>query len=73
MGHDEQAIWTPDSTRTAGMTDEKGRSLWGTLGRKVDPTGIRKDRCPIIDVNLVREAVAAALQETHDAGENYAI
>jgi hypothetical protein len=29
----------------------------------VDPTGVRKDRRPIIDVNQVRAAVAAALRD----------
>jgi hypothetical protein len=63
QGHDEQAVWTQSYTRSAGLTDEKGRSLWGKLGRKVDPTGVRKDRRPIIDVNQVRAAVAAALRD----------
>ena len=76
VGHDGQAIWTQASTREAGMTDEKGRSLWGTLGRKVDPSGVRPDGRRIIDVNLVREVVASALHEAHDTtdnGEDYAI
>lgn len=61
VGHDEQAIWTPQTTRAAGMLDATGRALWGRLGRKVDPTGVRKDRRPIIDINEVRRRVAAAL------------
>ena len=46
VGHDEQAIWTPAYT--------KNKRLWGQLGRKVDPTGQRKDRKPIIDLNALR-------------------
>jgi N-acetyl-anhydromuramyl-L-alanine amidase AmpD len=49
VGHDEQAIWTPANTRRA--------ELWGKGGRKVDPTGVRKDGVPIIDVNEVRTRV----------------
>jgi hypothetical protein len=62
-GHDAQAIWTPSYTRAAGLSDETGRGRWGKLGRKVDPTGVRKDGRPIIDVNQVRAAVAAALRD----------
>ena len=50
VGHDAEAIWTPTTTRAAGMSDERGRRLWGHGGRKVDPTGVRKDGVPIIDV-----------------------
>jgi hypothetical protein len=63
QGHDAQAVWTQSYTRAAGMTEKKGRALWGKLGRKVDPTGVRKDGRPIIDVNQVRAAVAAALRD----------
>src|SRR4051812_10633917 len=35
IGHDSEAIWTPESTSE--------RPRWGTLGRKVDPTGVRTD------------------------------
>jgi N-acetyl-anhydromuramyl-L-alanine amidase AmpD len=42
VGHDAQAIWTPDYTTN--------RELWGQLGRKVDPTGQRPDGIKIIDV-----------------------
>ena len=62
-GHDAQATWTPSYTRAAGMSDVTGRALWGRLGRKVDPTGVRKDARPIIDVNEVRAAVAAGLRD----------
>lgn len=62
-GHDAQAVWTQSYTRVAGLSDETGRALWGRLGRKVDPTGVRKDGRPIIDVNQVRAAVAAALRD----------
>jgi N-acetyl-anhydromuramyl-L-alanine amidase AmpD len=63
QGHDAQATWTPSYTRAAGMSDVRGRAFWGRLGRKVDPTGVRKDARPIIDVNQVRAAVAAALRD----------
>ena len=63
QGHDAQAVWTQSYTRAAGLSDDSGRGLWGKLGRKVDPTGVRKDRRPIIDVNQVRAAVAAALRD----------
>jgi hypothetical protein len=63
QGHDAQAVWTPAYTRAAGLSDETGGARWWKLGRKVDPTGVRKDRCPIIDVNQVRAAVAAALRD----------
>jgi hypothetical protein len=43
------------------MTDAKGRALWHSLGRKVDTTGQRNDRRPIIDVAEVRRAVARSL------------
>ena len=63
QGHDAQAVWTPSNTRAAGLSDESARGRWGRLGRKVDPTGVRKDRRPIIDINEVRAAVAAALRD----------
>jgi N-acetyl-anhydromuramyl-L-alanine amidase AmpD len=63
VGHDAQAIWTPALTRAAGLDDATARGMWGKLGRKVDPTGGRKDRRPIIDVNQVCAAVAAALRD----------
>jgi N-acetyl-anhydromuramyl-L-alanine amidase AmpD len=63
VGHDAQAIWTPALTRAAGLDDATARGTWGRLGRKVDPTGRRKDRRPIINVNEVRSAVAAALRD----------
>ena len=52
-GHDAQAIWTPAYTSRP--------ALWGTLGRKVDPTGQRNDGRKIIDVESVRERVRAIL------------
>lgn len=63
VGHDEEAIWTPADTRRAGMNDERGRLLWGKGGRKVDPTGVRRDGVPIIDVDEVRRRVAALIAE----------
>jgi N-acetyl-anhydromuramyl-L-alanine amidase AmpD len=50
VGHDAQAVWTPEST--------KRRELWGKTGRKVDPTGQRADGQRIIDVGDVRRRVA---------------
>ena len=50
VGHDKQAVWTAAYTRN--------RTLWGKLGRKADPTGIRKDGRPIIDTDVVRRMVA---------------
>lgn len=50
VGHDAQAIWTPANTKDA--------ALWGKRGRKVDPTGQRHDRRPIIDLAEVRRRVA---------------
>jgi N-acetyl-anhydromuramyl-L-alanine amidase AmpD len=50
VGHDEEAVWTKTYT-----SDE---SLWGKVGRKVDPTGQRHDRRPIIDVADIRRRVA---------------
>jgi N-acetyl-anhydromuramyl-L-alanine amidase AmpD len=54
VGHDRQAIWTARHT-----TDVR---LWGRLGRKVDPTGRRADARPILDVDVVRRAVAVRLR-----------
>jgi hypothetical protein len=53
VGHDAQAVWTPGYT--------KRRELWGTLGRKVDPTGQRPDGRPIIDLVELRQRVKRAL------------
>jgi N-acetyl-anhydromuramyl-L-alanine amidase AmpD len=59
VGHDEQAIWTPAYTSQ--------RALWGTLGRKVDPRGQRKDGKPILDLVALRQAVrAAGGAQTHE-------
>ena len=49
VGHDEQAVWTPAYTSR--------RSLWGTTGRKVDPTGRRPDGVPVLDTAKTRSAV----------------
>ncbi len=51
VGHDQEAIWTP------AYTDR--RELWGTVGRKVDPTGRRADGRPIIDLAEISRRVAA--------------
>ena len=61
VGHDAQAIWTREQTQSAGISDAKGRLLWGKLGRKVDPTGQRRDGKKILDVAEVRVRVRAQL------------
>ena len=61
VGHDEQAVWTPEYTRSARIPEPRARLLWGTVGRKVDPTGVRADGRKIIDVNAVRTAVVLRL------------
>jgi N-acetyl-anhydromuramyl-L-alanine amidase AmpD len=53
VGHDEQAVWT------AAYTARRG--LWGTLGRKVDPTGRRPDGRPVIDLTEMRRRVGGML------------
>lgn len=53
VGHDAQAVWTAAYTTN--------HALWGTLGRKVDPTGTRTDGVPIIDVTQLRREVARRL------------
>lgn len=49
VGHDEQAMWTEAYTSR--------RSLWGTIGRKVDPTGCRPDGVPILDVPRIKSSL----------------
>lgn len=49
VGHDQQAIWTARYTTR--------RALWGTLGRKVDPTGQRTDGRPILSVQQVQQLI----------------
>jgi N-acetyl-anhydromuramyl-L-alanine amidase AmpD len=56
VGHDEQAIWTPHYT--------PHRALWGSLGRKVDPTGRRPDGRPIIDTNAMRTRLFELMNAT---------
>jgi N-acetylmuramoyl-L-alanine amidase-like protein len=70
VGHDAQAVWTPQYTRAAGIPESRARLLWGTLGRKVDPTGVRADARKIIDVSAVQAEVALRLGLGPDAGEN---
>ncbi|MES2177987.1 MAG: N-acetylmuramoyl-L-alanine amidase [Gemmatimonadota bacterium] len=53
VGHDEQAVWTAEYT--------KRRALWGTVGRKVDPTGRRPDGVPVLDVRTVKDQVLLSL------------
>ena len=57
VGHDEQAIWT------AAYTSR--RVLWGTTGRKVDPTGQRPDRRPIIALDDTRLRCRDLYMEGH--------
>jgi N-acetyl-anhydromuramyl-L-alanine amidase AmpD len=52
VGHDEQAVWTAEYTKHA--------PLWGTVGRKVDPTGRRPDGVPVIDVKAVKHLVLSS-------------
>jgi hypothetical protein len=61
VGHDAQAVWTPEYTRAARIPESRARLLWGTLGRKVDPTGVRSDGQKIIDVGAVQAEVALRL------------
>jgi N-acetyl-anhydromuramyl-L-alanine amidase AmpD len=53
VGHDAEAIWAPSNTSF--------ERRWGKGGRKVDPTGVRKDGVPIIDVADVRRRVQTLL------------
>ena len=53
VGHDEQAIWTAASTPQ--------RALWGSLGRKVVPTGRRADGRAIISVADMRDRMFSLL------------
>lgn len=53
VGHDEQAIWTAAYTAR--------RSLWGKVGRKVDPTGRRPDGAPVLDVRAIRDSLLLSL------------
>src|SRR5438045_3313945 len=61
VGHDAQAVWTPEYTRAAGIRESRARLLWGAIGRKVDPTGVRADGRKIIDVRAVQAEVALRL------------
>ena len=63
VGHDALAIWTAAYTRAVGIPDARGRLMWGRLGRKVDPTGQRRDGKKILDVDAVRDAVHELLLE----------
>jgi hypothetical protein len=56
VGHDAEAIWTPDTTAD--------RARWGKLGRKIDPTGIRPDGRPIIDVPAIRATLGEGRSST---------
>ena len=62
VGHDREAIWTPEATRAAGLSDARGRAHWGQVGRKVDPTGTRRDARPVIDLVRLRAVVATRVR-----------
>jgi N-acetyl-anhydromuramyl-L-alanine amidase AmpD len=72
VGHDAQAIWTLEQTRLAGIPDGKARLLWGKLGRKVDPTGQRRDGRKILDVEDVRAGVRLQLLKDAVRGVSHA-
>jgi N-acetyl-anhydromuramyl-L-alanine amidase AmpD len=55
VGHDEEAIWTPQHTPV--------EALWGRVGRKIDPTGNRPDGQPVIDLGAMRLAVRTLLAQ----------
>jgi N-acetyl-anhydromuramyl-L-alanine amidase AmpD len=56
-GHEDWAIFSPDST--------SNKSLWGKLGRKHDPTGEnpKKGLPPVLDKVAMRATVAAYLRD----------
>ena len=62
VGHDREAIWTPEATRAAGLSDARGRAHWGQVGRKADPTGTRRDGRPVIDLVRLRAVVATRVR-----------
>jgi len=72
VGHDAQAIWTLEQTRLAGIPDGKARLLWGKLGRKVDPTGMRLDGRKILDIEDVRAGVRVQLLKDEVREVNHA-
>lgn len=55
VGHDEKAIFNP-------RDNPKSPKLWGTLGRKIDPTGIHKDD-PVVDMGELRQQVRTFLED----------
>jgi hypothetical protein len=59
----DQGFLDTNAADHSTISKSTGRARWGWLGRKVDPTGVRKDARPIIDLNQVRAAVAAALRD----------
>ena len=61
-GHDAEAIWTPSETRN--------RNIWGKPGRKIDPTGSRADREPVVDVGRIRHCVVSITEEFGDSRRN---
>jgi N-acetyl-anhydromuramyl-L-alanine amidase AmpD len=53
VGHDAEAVWTPAYT--------PNRARWGKVGRKIDPTGIRADGRPIVDMADLRRRIGVHL------------
>jgi hypothetical protein len=56
VGHDSRAIFNPRDNPTEP-------SLWGQLGRKIDPTGFDPDN-PVVDLGQLREGVRTYLYDT---------
>jgi hypothetical protein len=55
VGHDSRAIFNP-------RDNPKEPSLWGKLGRKIDPTGFNAND-PVIDMGQLREGVRTYLYD----------
>jgi hypothetical protein len=62
VGHEEWAIFNERDNPTR-------RDLWGKLGRKIDPTGVRKDRRPVLSLVQGRIDVAALLAGERQASD----
>ena len=54
VGHDERAIYGKENT--------SNKSLWGKLGRKIDPTGFDKTK-PVLDMTKFRITVGLRLNK----------
>lgn len=55
-GHDLKAIHNP-------RDDPHHPELWGRLGRKIDPTGTRRDGRPVVDLAELRQGVRTYLED----------